>query len=70
MEQELRELLGSREQRRLTPVEQELLALVEQKRRDNPKLAYHEALKLVAAERPDVDERYTTVTRGLMLGRA
>jgi len=46
------------------PAERELLAAVEQKMRDQPSLQYHEALKLVASECPDLSERYTRETRG------
>ena len=39
-------------------VEKKLLALIEQERRKNPSLQYHEALKLVARENPDLVQRY------------
>jgi hypothetical protein len=54
---------------RLSAVEKELLEAVEQKRRENPELQYHDALKLVASERPDLNQRYTRVTRQMMTGR-
>ena len=35
----------------------------------NPKLQHHEALKLVASENPDLDKRYTQLSRQRMTGR-
>ncbi|HLI85787.1 MAG TPA: hypothetical protein VKV17_17870 [Bryobacteraceae bacterium] len=52
-----------------TPTEQELLGLVDKKLNENPKLQYHEALKLVASERRDLDRRYTALGRGILTGR-
>jgi hypothetical protein len=56
-------------EQQLSTVEKELLEAVEQKRRENPKLQYHEALKLVASERPELNRRYTRNTRQMMTGR-
>lgn len=52
-----------------TAVERELLDLVDQKLAANPKLQYHEALKLVASERPELDRRYSAIGRGVFTGR-
>ncbi len=50
------------------PEERELLEAVQQKMHGNPKLQYHDALKLVASERPDLDRRYTKAVRDRMEG--
>jgi hypothetical protein len=49
--------------------EKELLDAVEQKLKQEPNLQYHEALKLVASERPDLNQRYTREMRRKMTGR-
>jgi len=53
----------------LSEVQKELFAAVEQKQRENPKLQYGEALKLVARERPDLDAQYTRLSRQKVIGR-
>lgn len=52
----------------LKQVEGALFAAVAEKQKLNPQLQYHEALKLVASERPDLNKRYTQLTRGAAVG--
>jgi hypothetical protein len=45
-------------------VDRELLEAVERKRKEHPELEYHEAMKLVASERPDLDRAHARLMRG------
>jgi len=47
-----------------TQVDRELLEAVERKRKEHPELEYHEAMKLVASERHDLDRAHTRLMRG------
>jgi hypothetical protein len=47
-----------------TRAERELLDLTARKMAEDPKLQYHDALKLVASERRDLDMQYTAEVRG------
>jgi hypothetical protein len=49
--------------------ERELHAKIDQKLKDNPRLQYHEAMKLVASENPALNRRYTELSRQRMTGR-
>jgi len=50
-------------------VEAALLAKVDEKMKAAPALQYHEALKLVASENPDLNKQYTDLSRRRMEGR-
>jgi hypothetical protein len=52
----------------LKQVEGVLFAEVAKKQLANPSLQYHEALKLVASEQPDLNRRYTQLTRRAAVG--
>jgi len=45
-------------EQQLSPIEREMAAAVERKHREDPKLQYHEALKLVSHENRDLARRY------------
>jgi hypothetical protein len=49
--------------------ERMLLAKVGEKVQANPAMQYGDALKLVAAENPDLNRRYTELSRRKMEGR-
>lgn len=44
--------------------DRELLEAVERKRKEHPELEYHQVLKLVASERPDLNRAHTRLMRG------
>jgi len=48
-----------------TQSERELLEAIERKWKEHPELEYHQALKLVASERPDLNRAHTRLMRGL-----
>jgi hypothetical protein len=52
----------------LAAVERQIEDLVKQKQELNPRLKYHEALKLVASEHRDLDVRKTRLSRRRMNG--
>jgi hypothetical protein len=55
-------------EQQLTEAEKEMLAAVDQKRQEDSKLQYHDAVKLVASEKPELARRYRRATLGMMKG--
>lgn len=60
---------GAEGAREIDKVTRELEGKVAEKQKANPKLQYHEALKLVASENPTLNKRYTELSRRAMTGR-
>jgi hypothetical protein len=53
----------------LSQVEARLFAAVAEKQKGRPEMQYHEALKLVASEQPELNRRYTELVRKRTMGR-
>ncbi len=51
----------------MTATEKELLALTKRTLQENPELQYHEAFKVVLADRPDLNRRRTAEQRGVLM---
>jgi phage I-like protein len=64
-----RGIAGGTEDGDLPKVEARLLALTDEKLKANSGMQYHEALKLVASEHPDLNRQYTVLSRERMTGR-